>query len=228
MKEKEQEGFSPRKLLVYMVEVILVALLALTAVALVQMYWIAPNGVYGPSMEDTLYSGDTVYINKAFKSISRGDVVIVYLPDDYNNYGLDWGNYTGENDDTDRCPSSRKKTFDDFFASLPFFRMSSTDDKTGTTKDGYKMVIKRVIGCPGDTVQIIDGVLYVNGERDSRAGLHNYAVEYHHVLLEGEYFILGDNRAVSKDSSSYGPIRGSWIYGKVFAAHTQGKWKKDI
>lgn len=225
---KEQENFSPRKLLIYIVEVILVALVALSAVALVQMYWVAPNGVYGPSMEDTLYTGDTVYINKAFKSISRGDVVVVYLPEDYTNYGLDWWRYTGDNDDTQRCPSSRTKTFDDFFESLPFFSMDTTDDKTGTSKNGYKMVIKRVVACPGDTVQIVGGVLYINGDRDSRAGLYNYPMEYYHVMLEGEYFILGDNRAVSKDSSSYGPIRANWIYGKVFAARVQGKWKKSI
>lgn len=217
-----EEKITPRKLLVYIVEVILFVLVAMIAVTLVQMYWVAPIGVYGPSMEDTLYTNDTVYINKSFKEVSRGDVVVVYLPGDYINYGVDMWRYTGDNDDTDRCPASRKKTLDDFVASMPFFGKASTGED-GNADNDYYLVVKRVVACPDDLVQIKNGVLYINGDLESRAGLYNYPNDYDYRLGEDEYFILGDNRAVSKDSSRYGPIRANWIYGKVIAARARGK-----
>jgi signal peptidase I len=228
-----EESFSPRKLVLIITEIILVVIIALSSVALVQLYWIAPIGIQGPSMEDTLYTGDTVYIQKNYKHISRGDVVVVYLPNDYNNYLWDMERYIGENDDTDRCPASRKKTFDDFIAAMPFFGKNKTnDDNSATKEDEYKLVIKRVVGVPGDRIRIIDGVLYVNNGPDSRAGLFNFRAEYpfdyDHTLGEGEYYILGDNRGISKDSSEYGPIKANWIYGKVIAAHTHNKFKTNL
>ena len=226
-----EDSFSPRKLVVIIVEIILVVMLALTAVALVQLYWVTPVGISGPSMEATLFSGDTVYVRKNAKTYEREDVVVLYLPSDYNNYALDWGRYTGDNDDTERCPSSRKKTFDDFFAAMPFFGKSQTHDESGdevTIENSYKMVIKRIVGVPGDHVQIESGVLKINGAIEKRAGLYNFPVDYDHVLGEGEYYILGDNRRVSRDSSEYGPVKGSWIYGKVFAAHTDGSFKSKL
>lgn len=222
------DKFTPRKLLVYIVELILAVMLILSAVSVVQLYWVSPVGIYGPSMENTLYSGDLVYINKSFKSLSRGDVVVVYLPKDYS-YDQ-WELYTGDNDDTERCPSSRTKTFDDFIANLPFFgRGNTSDDSDGGNinyDDDYYMVIKRVVAMPGETVQILNGELTVNGEHEGTYA--NRAKVYLHTMEADEYFILGDNRAVSKDSSFYGPIKGSWICGKVFAARVRGKWKTNI
>jgi len=222
-----EEKFTPRKLLLYIVEVILVVMFVLSAVALVQLFWVSPIGISGPSMQHTLDTGDTVYINKAFKTVDRGDVVVVYLPQDYTNYGLDWWRYTGDNDDTQRCPASRTKTFDDFIMAMPFFNMGTGDDNQGTAKDGYKMVIKRVVAVPGDTVQILDGVLTVNGVEDDR-GVRDSSLSFYHVLGAEEYFIMGDNRSKSLDSSSYGPIRGSWICGKVFAARVSGKFTTKL
>ena len=67
--------------------------------------------------------------------------------------------------------------------------------------------MKRVMGLPGETVQIIDGELLINGEpleeeaggsygKASIAGLAERPV----LLGENEYFVLGDNREVSEDS----------------------------
>lgn len=81
--------------------------------------------------------------------------------------------------------------------------------------------IKRVVAVPGDTVQITDGRLYVNGtltedefDKMADAGIAQNAL----VLGNDEYFVLGDNRNNSEDSRSanIGTVRGKDIIGKVW------------
>lgn len=65
--------------------------------------------------------------------------------------------------------------------------------------------IKRIMGLPGETVQIKDGYLYINGERsDEDYGLERMnsggIAKDEIVLGEDEYFVLGDNRNASSDS----------------------------
>jgi len=80
-------------------------------------------------------------------------------------------------------------------------------------------LIKRVVGLPGDTVEVRAGVTYLNGEAleepfvtyPARSNYGPYTVQ------EGEYFLMGDNRYVSKDSRSpdVGAIAKGEIAGKV-------------
>ncbi len=89
--------------------------------------------------------------------------------------------------------------------------------------EGDKYVIKRLVGMPGETIQITDGVVYIDGEvyeedyikdgnRHYSAGIASEPI----VLGEDEYFMLGDNRVVSRDSRSIGPITRDMIVGVVF------------
>ena len=83
--------------------------------------------------------------------------------------------------------------------------------------------IKRIAGLPGETIQIIDGSIFIDGEEltediyaedISYAGLASAPVE----LGDGEYFVIGDNAAASDDSRSpdAGPVSEDEIYGKVW------------
>ncbi|MFI3209101.1 MAG: signal peptidase I [Eubacteriales bacterium] len=83
--------------------------------------------------------------------------------------------------------------------------------------------IKRIIGLPGETIQIIDGEVYIDGEllgeTYGNEVIENPGVaEYAITLGEDEYFVLGDNRNNSKDSrsSSVGIINGEDFVGKAF------------
>ncbi len=77
--------------------------------------------------------------------------------------------------------------------------------------------VKRVVGIPGDTVEVKQEVVLVNG-----TALHEdyitYPADYHFgpvTLLQDEYFILGDNRIHSTDSHIIGPIKRDAILGRV-------------
>lgn len=86
---------------------------------------------------------------------------------------------------------------------------------------GDKNIIKRVIGLPGDTIDITDGHVYRNGiilEENYIPGVNTQErnTEYSHVLLDkNQYYILGDNREYSLDSRTFGPIAKGRIIGEV-------------
>lgn len=84
--------------------------------------------------------------------------------------------------------------------------------------------IKRIIGLPGDIIQIKNGVVYLNGEiMDEHYGKEEWIrepglAEEEIVLNEDEYFVLGDNRNASVDSrkEEVGVIKRSQIQGKAW------------
>ena len=79
--------------------------------------------------------------------------------------------------------------------------------------------VKRIVGLPGDTVEMRGGLLYVNGERYPEEYLThraNYDMSPY-TVPEGEYFVLGDNRSNSNDSHLVGPISRGQLVGHVRA-----------
>lgn len=90
----------------------------------------------------------------------------------------------------------------------------------GNEKSHY--YVKRVVAVPGDTVQIRDGVLYVNGEmfdeEDTEAIKNPGVAEEEITVGEGEFFVLGDNRNSSEDSryANIGNIKKEYIVGKAW------------
>ncbi len=81
--------------------------------------------------------------------------------------------------------------------------------------------VKRVVAVPGETVQIVNGILYVDGvpEEENFDKMEDGGIAESEIVLgEDEYFVLGDNRNVSEDSRSgnIGPIKRSNIYGRAW------------
>lgn len=83
--------------------------------------------------------------------------------------------------------------------------------------------IKRIIGLPGETVQVIDGYVYIDGEQlDEHYGnelMDNPGIAAEPILLgEDEYFVLGDNRNHSSDSRdpSVGVIKRENLLGRAW------------
>ena len=130
------------------------------------------TNVVGVSMENTLFNGQTVFINRFLYILStpkQGDVV-VFLPN-------------------------------------------------GNENTHY--YVKRVVGEPGDSVRISDGILYVNGiESDwiTEKILEPGIAKNEFTLESGEYFCIGDNPNNSEDSRSanVGPVKEEDIVGKAW------------
>ena len=83
-------------------------------------------------------------------------------------------------------------------------------------KEDNKYIIKRVIALPSESVAYIDGKLYINKKQvDDNYSLSNTNDFNEIYLKDDEYFVMGDNRTVSADSRSIGPITKDQILGKT-------------
>lgn len=94
-----------------------------------------------------------------------------------------------------------------------------------------KVYVKRVIGLPGERLKFSHDCLYINGKLAKEKYLHRSASHAKGELLTsdfpqtngtykipaGKYFLMGDNRIVSKDSRMFGPVKKKAIKGKVVA-----------
>jgi signal peptidase I len=89
--------------------------------------------------------------------------------------------------------------------------------------DHSKSFIKRVIGLPGESVEIRQGTVYVNG----RAIDEPYVPTQYEDLSDygpmrvpkDSYFVMGDHRISSNDSRVFGPVASKFIYGRAVFAY---------
>lgn len=95
-------------------------------------------------------------------------------------------------------------------------------------RPGDKKFVKRVVAVAGDTVNLEEGRLYVNGKEQDEKWAYGETnrvkggITFPITVSDGEVFVLGDNRENSEDSRMFGPVRISdtdgrliWYIGKL-------------
>jgi len=144
------------------------------------------------SMENTLYSSQQLIVDKLsynFVSPKRGDIII-FLED-----------------------VQRGTIIEDTVV----FLHNIKDVFKNTDKD--KRLVKRVIGLPGDEVNIKDGFVYINGEKLNepyvKGETFNQEISLPIKVPDKKLFVLGDNRPVSLDSRAFGLINYNQVEGKA-------------
>lgn len=90
--------------------------------------------------------------------------------------------------------------------------------------DPKRHFIKRIIGLPGETVELKGADVYISNGTQERFKLDESFIDDRYkkrdtmeiTLGADEYFVLGDNRAESADSRYFGPLNRSYIVGRAF------------
>jgi signal peptidase I len=163
---------------------------AVIVALLLRAFVFEPVYVDGPSMKDTMVTGDRLIVYKlgyVFSPPQRGDIVVL-------------------------------KVKEGSFSIFPFLDNILFLKKAIPNLDEIDY-IKRVVGVPGDTVDIREGFVYINDEKlDEPYALGNtnkYSGESRIKITEGKYFVMGDNRENSRDSRHIGLIDIENIKGKA-------------
>ncbi|MDQ1354674.1 MAG: signal peptidase [Acidobacteriota bacterium] len=85
-----------------------------------------------------------------------------------------------------------------------------------------KSIIKRVIGLPGEIIEIKDGEVFIDNKKLEQPFLAGKDFptsgkdNMNPLLIQQDhYFVMGDNRAVSQDSRNFGPVPAKYIFGKT-------------
>ena len=92
-------------------------------------------------------------------------------------------------------------------------------------RDPSRALVKRVIGLPGDVIEIDTGQVIRNGGRlDEPYIVHSDARSFGPVRVpEGSYYVLGDNRLVSSDSRNWGFVSDEYVIGRAWVSY----WPSD-
>jgi signal peptidase I len=151
--------------------------------------------INSPAMEPALKVGQTITVDKHARVPHLGAIVVFYAP---RTGGI-----------MDLCVNPNQGGGQQQVCGRAWGTRSDT------------IYVKRVVGLPGDSISMVNGLVIRDGKREADAyvrpcdqePLCNFPQPV--VVPRGEYFMLGDNRGVSLDSRIYGPVPGAWIIGTV-------------
>ncbi|NBI29664.1 signal peptidase I [Chengkuizengella marina] len=173
---------------------IITFLVAFGVAFFIQSEVFAVTEVKQSSMENTLFENERIIIDKisdTFNDFDRGDIVI------FTEEELTGG----------------------FWSSNIGIQLDDYMDKV-TNGEPRKRLVKRIIGVPGDIIDIKEGQVYINGDLIAESYIKGEKtftrnVEFPIEVPEGKVFVMGDNRTVSRDSRDFGPIDMNNIEGKA-------------
>lgn len=185
-----------RNLIREIVSMLVTIIIIITIVFILNMMVFAISGVNQVSMRNTLLEGDIVYYNRlAYKTdhFKRGDIIL-FLTGGREKNGI-----------------------------LDLFSIKLTDLKDALTNKGNftnERYVKRIIGLPGDIIEIDDdGKVYVNGEIENKPYILGHTskgnMEYPLKVPENKFFVMGDNREMSEDSREFGCVSIKSFEGKA-------------
>ena len=163
-------------------------LIALVIALLIKTYLFDIVCVDGPSMYPTLTNNDRLIVTKLGYKPHAGDIVI--LDSAYKNRQEYYAEYEEFNE-----------TKLNFFSKIALYVKIPQNLKR-------KYYVKRIIGMPGDVIDIQNGNVLVNGEildepyYDGVTSITDYATDYPFTVSDDCVFVMGDNRPNSKDSRS--------------------------
>ena len=188
-----------------LIELVVVVAIALGIALLVQAFVVKPYRIPSGSMEPTLAVGERVIVNRLgnrFAAPSVDDIVVFHPP-----HGAD----------VNACGNPGQGPFYEGPESrVPCARPTPTRSNQN--------FIKRVVGVPGDTIEVRDGHVVRNGVEQREAFIHACGGGPDCNLGEIEvpadhYFMMGDNRGASDDSRYWGPVPREWIIGGAFVSY---------
>ncbi|MGH2681875.1 MAG: signal peptidase I [Actinomycetota bacterium] len=169
-------------------------LIAFVLALLIKTFLVQAFYIPSQSMDPTLLVGDRVLVNKftyAFREPRRGEIIV------FENPRLD---------EPDRNPLSA------------FWHWII--EGVGVSTDPEKDFIKRVIGLPGETIEVTGGRVYVDGKRIEEPYLNeerDLSDDGPVKVRPGHLFVMGDNRANSQDSrSALGQVPRGKVVGRAF------------
>ncbi len=151
--------------------------------------------VEGPSMTPTVEGGQYLLVNKA--------VYFHLNPADVKR----WLPFIDVDDEDNVVPFHQPRRGEIIVFKFP--------------RDESRDFVKRVIGVPGDTVEVRDGQVFIDGEpldepyiqKPDEANMDPF------VVPPGEYFVMGDNRRFSNDSRDWGSVPENNIIGRAWVSY---------
>ena len=161
---------------------------------------VKPYRIPSASMEPTLEVGERILVDRIglhLRAPKIGDIMVFHPPAD-----------------TFSCAGARPGQSG---AGLPC-------DRVGAAESGATFV-KRVVGLPGDRLQIKNGQVIRNGKPEPGAAAvacsDNTDCTFSGTIVVpgGDYYMMGDNRPDSEDSRFWGPVPKRWLIGYVFFAY---------
>lgn len=173
-------------------ELPLLLLIALLLAVLIKSFLLQAFFIPSGSMADTLAIDDRVLVSKIsyrLGDIERGDIIVFDAPD------------------------GSERPDENFVESV--FRNVAESVGLSTPRTEF---IKRVVALPGETVSIADNKVYIDGEALDEpylpSGVRMRDLEPV-TIPDGRVWVMGDNRNVSDDSRSFGPIDADTIVGRA-------------
>ena len=169
-------------------------LVALGVAILVKSFLVQAFYIPSESMVPTLEVGDRVFVNKLaydLGEIGRGDVIVFESP------------HPGQVPD--------RGVVGGFLHWL--------GEGIGVAQPENEDFIKRVIALPGETIEIRDNVVYIDGQTLDEPYLPDGTTTVNlpsTKIAAGHLFMMGDNRTASRDSRYFGTIAKSAVIGRVF------------